>query len=167
MLRDLAQPPPLEADEGQAIQVPGAHRRPAGQWMIRTGDQHDAIAVHDGAEPVRDDEARAAAHELGEACLDEALALGVEVAGGLVENQDRRILEQCAGDGQALALAAGEVGAELVEQALAQVTRQVEAIGAEHAAGEWQITLQEEDKICAYYGGGHLYATPERAEPLI
>jgi photosynthetic reaction center H subunit len=30
-----------------------------------------------------------------------------------------------------------------------------------------QITLQEEDKICAYYGGGHLYATPERAEPLI
>jgi photosynthetic reaction center H subunit len=30
-----------------------------------------------------------------------------------------------------------------------------------------QITLQEEDKICAYYGGGHLYATAERAEPLI
>lgn len=30
-----------------------------------------------------------------------------------------------------------------------------------------QITLQEEDKICAYYGGGHLYALPERSEPLI
>ncbi|MEN9816882.1 MAG: hypothetical protein RLZ32_762 [Gemmatimonadota bacterium] len=30
-----------------------------------------------------------------------------------------------------------------------------------------QITLLEEDKICAYYAGGHLYATPERSEPLI
>ncbi len=30
-----------------------------------------------------------------------------------------------------------------------------------------QVTLLEEDKITAYYGGGQLYATPERAEPLI
>ena len=30
-----------------------------------------------------------------------------------------------------------------------------------------QITLQEEDRICAYYGGGHLYAFPERSEPWI
>ena len=30
-----------------------------------------------------------------------------------------------------------------------------------------QITLQEEDQICAYYGGGTLYATPDRSEPLI
>jgi photosynthetic reaction center H subunit len=29
------------------------------------------------------------------------------------------------------------------------------------------VTLREEDKICAYYGGGYLYATPQRAEPLI
>jgi photosynthetic reaction center H subunit len=30
-----------------------------------------------------------------------------------------------------------------------------------------QITLQEEDKICAYYAGGQLYATPERIGPLV
>ena len=30
-----------------------------------------------------------------------------------------------------------------------------------------QVTLQEEDKICAYYAGGHLYATAERSEPLL
>ena len=30
-----------------------------------------------------------------------------------------------------------------------------------------QVTLQEEDRITAYYGGGHLYATPARLEPLI
>ena len=29
------------------------------------------------------------------------------------------------------------------------------------------VTRLEEDKICAYYAGGHLYATPARAEPLI
>jgi photosynthetic reaction center H subunit len=30
-----------------------------------------------------------------------------------------------------------------------------------------QITLLEEDKICGYYSGGHLYATPDRSQPLI
>ncbi|MDZ4792621.1 MAG: photosynthetic reaction center subunit H [Hyphomicrobiales bacterium] len=30
-----------------------------------------------------------------------------------------------------------------------------------------QVTLLEEDKICAYYGGGYLYATPQRSEPLL
>ena len=30
-----------------------------------------------------------------------------------------------------------------------------------------QVTLLEEDKICAYYGGGTLYADPQRMEPLI
>ncbi|GAB5414632.1 MAG: photosynthetic reaction center subunit H [Congregibacter sp.] len=29
------------------------------------------------------------------------------------------------------------------------------------------VTLQEEDKISAYYGGGHLYALPERSEPVL
>jgi photosynthetic reaction center H subunit len=30
-----------------------------------------------------------------------------------------------------------------------------------------RITLLEEDRIVAYYGGGHLYATPARTEPLL
>ena len=30
-----------------------------------------------------------------------------------------------------------------------------------------QINRREEDRICAYYAGGHLYATPERSEPLL
>lgn len=30
-----------------------------------------------------------------------------------------------------------------------------------------EITMLEEEKICAYYGAGQLYATPERAEPYI
>ncbi|MBM4198205.1 MAG: photosynthetic reaction center subunit H, partial [Gammaproteobacteria bacterium] len=30
-----------------------------------------------------------------------------------------------------------------------------------------QITKLEEDRICAYYASGHLYATPSRSESLI
>jgi len=50
---------------------------------------------------------------------------------------------------------------------------QVKSILAEHfaavptTASPDQITLQEEDKVCAYYGGGHLYALPQRSEPLL
>ena len=29
------------------------------------------------------------------------------------------------------------------------------------------VTRDEEERICAYYGGGYLYATPARAEPLL
>jgi photosynthetic reaction center H subunit len=29
------------------------------------------------------------------------------------------------------------------------------------------VTFLEEDRICAYFAGGHLYATPMRSEPLI
>jgi photosynthetic reaction center H subunit len=30
-----------------------------------------------------------------------------------------------------------------------------------------QVTLLEEDKISGYFGGGHLFATPERQEPFV
>ena len=29
------------------------------------------------------------------------------------------------------------------------------------------VTRLEEDRICAFYSGGHLYATADRAEPLV
>jgi len=29
------------------------------------------------------------------------------------------------------------------------------------------VTLNEEERVVAYYGGGYLYATPARLEPLI
>jgi len=34
-------------------------------------------------------------------------------------------------------------------------------------ASSSQVTLLEEDKISAYYGGGHLFASPDRAEPFL
>lgn len=49
----------------------------------------------------------------------------------------------------------------------------VDALLAKHFAGVPslksgdQITLLEEEKVTAYYGGGLLYATPDRQEPLL
>jgi photosynthetic reaction center H subunit len=49
----------------------------------------------------------------------------------------------------------------------------VASIHAAHFAGvpalrqPDQVTLLEEDRICAYYASGHLYASPARQEPLL
>ena len=63
--------------------------------------------------------------------LDDALALVVERAGRLVEDQDARVGGERAGDGDALALAAGEVGAALLDHRVVAV-RQLgdELVGA-------------------------------------
>ena len=47
--------------------------------------------------------------------LDEALALVIEGGGGLVEDEERGIAKDGAGDGEALPLAAGEEGATLAD----------------------------------------------------
>src|SRR6185295_4141726 len=88
----------------------------AGQeLLVRAGfdnaavlDDRDAVGMADGGEAVGDDKAGPAAHEAGQAPLDEPLALGVEVAGGLVEDEDEGVGQDGPGDGQALLLAAGE-----------------------------------------------------------
>ena len=49
------------------------------------------------------------------------LGVGVERAGGLVEDEDGRVLEQRARDREALALAAGERGAALADDGVVAV----------------------------------------------
>ena len=71
-------------------------------------DDDDAIGVAHGGQAVGDHQHGAAAHEVGQRLLHHELALGVEVGRRLVEDQDRRVLQEGAGDGQALALAAAE-----------------------------------------------------------
>lgn len=64
----------------------------------------------------------------------------------------------------------------MVPMAFARVTREavkVHALLAEHYSGvpatrnADSITLQEEERICAYFGAGLLYAEPSRTEPLV
>ena len=71
--------------------------------------QHDdVVGIDDRRKPVRDDDRGAVLHHLGERCLHARLGFVVERRGRLVEQQDRRVAHDGAGDRQALALAAGQ-----------------------------------------------------------
>src|SRR5262249_16300870 len=69
-------------------------------------EYQDAGGVADGSEPVRDHECGTALHDLVKRRLHLGFGQRVERAGGLVEDQDRRILQKRARDREALALAA-------------------------------------------------------------
>ena len=81
--------------------------------------QHqDAIGADHAGQAVRQDQRRAALHQPVERLLDHGLVLGVDGGQRLVENQDRGIPQQRAGDGDALALSAGERGAAFADARL-------------------------------------------------
>ena len=105
--------------------------------------EHDQ-AVHrgDGREAMGDGDHGLAGHQPGEALLDRRFHFRVERRGRLVEDEDRRILEEHAGDGDALALAAGKLGAALADM-------RVEALPAPmvRKAGHERIGMRLTDRI--------------------
>ncbi len=62
----------------------------------------DEVGVADGGEAVRDDEGGAAGEEALERLLDEELGVRVDAGGGFIEDEDGRIFQESAGDGDAL-----------------------------------------------------------------
>src|SRR5215217_2214831 len=95
-------------------------------------DDQDPVGVDDGRQPVGDDQAGPALQGGGQRLLDVDLGLGVEVGGGLVEDDDGRVGQQQPGDGQALLLAAGQPVAALPDHrlpALGQALDQVQDPG--------------------------------------
>ena len=67
-------------------------------------EHQDRIGTLYGREAVGDDETRAVAHQRRERLLHQPFRLGVERGTRLVEQQDRGIAQQRAGDGQPLPL---------------------------------------------------------------
>src|ERR1700730_10610216 len=101
---------------------------------------HDAVAGAHRREAVRDDEDRATLGDLAHVLLDDALALVIERARSLVEDEDARIGHQGTRNGDALALSPGERSAPLAHHgvvALGQlqdkVVRARERGGGDHA----------------------------------
>ena len=80
--------------------------------------QQDQVGAADGGEAVGDDERGSPGEQRGHRRLNELLAFRVEVARGLVENQDLRRRQDRPGNGQALLLAAGELDAALADEGL-------------------------------------------------
>lgn len=70
----------------------------------------------------------------------------------------------------------GEAGKRLIPMTLARIHRShvkvriiygAQFAGVPRHASPHQVTLLEEDKITGYFGGGTLYASPERQAPLL
>ena len=78
-------------------------------------ERDDRVGAADGRQPVRDHERRPVAHQVGERILHQPLRFRVERRRRLVEDQDRRVLQQRARDRQPLALAAGQPLAALAD----------------------------------------------------
>ena len=76
-------------------------------------EHEDVVGVRNGRQPVCDGDGGAAFLKPLERAEDFLLGAGVQGAGRLVEQQDRRVLDQCAGDGDALLLAARKLQSAL------------------------------------------------------
>src|SRR6266849_1800239 len=78
--------------------------------------EHDQpVHARDGREPMRNGNDGLAGHERAQARLNGGFDLAVERGRRLVEHEDRRILEDDARNGDALALAARELDAALAD----------------------------------------------------
>ena len=71
---------------------------------------HDGVGVAHGGKAVRDDKDGASGHQRVHAALDNCLSAGVDRAGCLVHDHNRRVCYRGARDGKQLALALAEVG---------------------------------------------------------
>ena len=78
-------------------------------------EHQNLIGAPDRRQPVRDDERRAPLPQRPQAVLDQRLALAVEARRRLVEDQDARVRENRARDGDALPLAARQPHAALAD----------------------------------------------------
>ena len=74
---------------------------------------HDPVRVHDGVEPLGDDDLGGAGTDVPKRLPDGLVRGGVHGAGGVVHDEDLGILQQGPGDAQPLLLTAGHVDAAL------------------------------------------------------
>src|SRR5262249_7982109 len=78
-------------------------------------DDEDAVSIDDGVQAMCDHDRRSPLAEVLDRALNLTLGLRIERSRRLVEQDDRRVLEQGARDGDALALAAGDLQAVLTD----------------------------------------------------
>ena len=103
-------------------------------------EHHDLVGVAHGGEAMRDHEAGDAAR--AQVRLDARLGRGVERAGGLVEDEDRRVAHQRARDLEALALAAATGCARLpaaARRARPRAPRISSSIAASRSAARMRV----------------------------
>src|SRR5579872_4121599 len=81
-------------------------------------EDDQSIHLRDGRQPVRNSNDRLAGHQRAETRLDGGFDLAIERGSGFVKHQDRRVFENDASNGDALALAAGKLHAALADMGI-------------------------------------------------
>src|SRR5215472_8450185 len=136
-----------------AAPMPRSTRRMTGS--SRKGD--DPAGQLERRRPVRDDQQAAPGAEGVDGAQDPALRLRVQVGGRLVQDQDRRLAQEHAGNRQALALAAAELQAVLAHQGV-QPVRQ-----ASREVGKLRSLARVEDSVVVRAAVGEQQVVAERA----
>ena len=67
---------------------------------------HYHVGADNRAESVGYDKSRSVVHDFLDSVMDLGFAVGIDLTGGFVKNQDRRILEDCSGNYDSLKLSA-------------------------------------------------------------
>ena len=79
-------------------------------------EDDDLVGLEDGVEAMGDGDDSSSLHQLAGGFFEQGFGFGVERGGGFVENQNRRVFEEGAGEGKALGLSAGEAGAAFADE---------------------------------------------------
>ena len=96
-----------------AVEAALGHQLPVGAGFHHVAAAHhqDEVGVFDGGQAVRHHKAGFIAHQAAHGLLNLHLGAGIDVAGGLVQDQHVRVDQHGAGDGHQLLLPLGDVGA--------------------------------------------------------
>jgi hypothetical protein len=100
---------------GEAAAAGAELGRGAGLDDTAVLDHRDLVGLGDGGQPVGDDDGGPAGAEALEGVGDAGLAGRVQVAGGLVQDQQGRVGDPGPGEGDQLALPGGQQGAPLAD----------------------------------------------------
>ena len=126
----------VELQRGQVgVDASQRHQRGMRAHLDDLAVFHDdnAVGALHGRQAVRDDDGGAADHGRFQRLLHQAFGFGVQRTGCLVEQQQRRVFQQRAGDRDALALAAGQAHATLAEERFVAVRQALdEFVGGRH-----------------------------------
>ena len=98
-----------------------------GDYLPMVHDDDD-ICGDDGTEAVRDYEGGAIVHYFLKGPMYLCLAVGIDLAGGLIEDEDCRVLEDGAGDDDSLKLSAAQAGSLLADDGVVAFREQFDEL---------------------------------------
>ena len=89
---------------------------------------NDVVCPREGGQPVGDHNYGFVFDELCHRALDHRFVFGIDIGGRLVQNDDRRVFQHGARNGNALPLAAGKAGAALADDRIVAVGQRLDEI---------------------------------------